>query len=115
MKKQIAYLVLAASLSLVPLTMTTGCAVTSGRESAKAYASDKEIATRIKTSMYSDPQVKGTEVTVNVLKGDVQLGGFVDSPEAKRRAEQIASSTPGVARVFNNIIVSNTTPTPTGR
>lgn len=114
MKKQIAYLVLAGSLSLIPLTMTTGCAVTSGRETAKAYAQDKTIATRIKTSMYSDPAVKGSEVAVNVLNGQVQLSGFVDTPEAKRRAEEIAASTPGVARVFNNIIVG-TAPTPTGR
>jgi osmotically-inducible protein OsmY len=42
----------------------------------------------------------------------------VDTPEAKRRAEEIASSMPGVARVYNNIIVGTslaTTPTPTGR
>src|SRR5579859_4498550 len=36
MKKQIAFLVLAASLSLAPWLMSTGCAVTSGRETAKA-------------------------------------------------------------------------------
>lgn len=114
MKKQIAYLVLAASLSLAPWLMSTGCAVTSGRETAKAYTVDKRIATRIKTAMYADPAVKGTEVGVNVLNGQVQLSGFVDTPEAKRRAEEIAASTPGVARVYNNIIVG-TAPTPTGR
>jgi len=114
MKRQIAYLVLAGSLSLIPLTMTTGCAVASHRETAGAYAQDKEIATRIKTNMYKDSAVKGSEVAVNVLNGQVQLSGFVETPEAKRRAEEIAASTPGVARVYNNIIVG-TAPTPTGR
>jgi len=114
MKKQIAYLVLAASLSLIPVFMSSGCAVTSGRETAKAYAGDKRIAARIKTAMYADPAVKGTEVAVNVLNGQVQLSGFVDTPEAKQRAETIAATTPGVARVYNNIIVG-TAPTPTGR
>ena len=114
MKKHIAYLVLAGTLSLIPLTVSTGCAVAGGRESAGAYAHDKEIATRIKTNLYKDPAVKGSEVAVNVLNGQVQLSGFVETPEAKRRAEEIAASTPGVARVYNNIVVG-TTPTPTGR
>jgi len=113
MKKHIAYLVLATSLSLIPFTMTTGCAVASGRESAKAYTKDKEIATRIKSSLYADHTVKGSEVAVNVLNGQVQLSGFVDNAEAKRRAEEIATSTPGVVRVYNNLLVG--TPTPTGR
>jgi osmotically-inducible protein OsmY len=42
------------------------------------------------------------------------LSGFVETPEAKRRAEEIAATTPGVARVYNNIVLG-TTPTPTGR
>ena len=114
MKKNIAYLVLAGALSLVPLTVQTGCAVAGGRETAGAYAHDKEVATKIKASLYKDPAVKGSEVAVNVLNGQVQLSGFVDTPEAKRRAEEIAASTSGVTRVFNNILVG-TAPTPTGR
>jgi hyperosmotically inducible periplasmic protein len=114
MKKQIAYLVMAGALTLLPLSLTTGCAVTSGREGAKAYASDKSIETKIKTAMYADPVVKGTEVSVTSLNGQVQLSGFVDTPDAKRRAGEIASSTAGVAKVYNNLIVG-TTPAPTGR
>ena len=103
-----------ASLSLVPLAFNTGCALTSGREGAKAYANDKTTEARIKSALYADPAVKGTEVAVTVLNGQVQLSGFVDTPQAKQRAEQIAADTPGVAKVFNDIIVG-TTPTATGR
>lgn len=109
MKKQIAYLILAASLAVVPLAFTTGCAVTSGRETAGQYAKDKEIAARVKTALYSDPVTKGTEISVQSLRGDVQLSGFVDSQAAKDRAAQIAASTPGVVRVYNNLVL------PTGR
>jgi hyperosmotically inducible protein len=59
--------------------------------------------------MYSDSEVKGTEVKVQSLNGVVQLSGFVDSPAAKDRAGQIAASTPGVVRVYNNLLL------PTGR
>ncbi len=108
MKKQLAYLVVAASLAL-PMAITTGCAVARHQETASAYAKDKEITARIKTAMYGDPTVKGTEVKVNSLNGVVQLSGFVDSQAAKDRAGQIAASTPGVVKVYNNLLL------PTGR
>jgi hyperosmotically inducible protein len=107
--KKIAYLAVTAALALSPLAFTTGCAVTSGQESAGAYTHDKEIQTKIKTSLYKDKLVKGTQVEVNSLNGVVQLSGFVDSPEAKARAGEIASSTKGVVQVYNNLLL------PTGR
>lgn len=109
MKRQITYLMVMSSLALAPLAFTTGCAVTSGRESAGQYAKDKEIAARIKTRLYSDPTTKGTEIEVNSLRGVVQLSGFVDSQAARNRAGEIAASTPGVFQVYNNLLL------PTGR
>ncbi|HYG34864.1 MAG TPA: BON domain-containing protein [Clostridia bacterium] len=109
MKKQIAYLVFAASLALVPVAFTTGCAVTQGRESASEYAKDKEIEARIKSALYTDPTTKGTQIEVQTLRGVVQLSGFVESQAAKERAGQIASATPGVVQVHNNLLL------PTGR
>jgi len=107
MKKTIAYLLISTSLALP--AVFTGCAVTQHKETASAYAKDKEIAARIKTAMYGDPTVKGTEVQVNSLNGVVQLSGFVSSQAAKDRAGQIASETPGVVKVYNNLLL------PTGR
>ncbi len=108
MKKQIGYVLVAASLAIAPLAIT-GCTVTRGQETAGAYAKDKEIAARIKTAMYADPQVKGTQVEVQSLNGVVQLSGFVNNQAEKDRAGQIASSTPGVVKVYNNLLL------PTGR
>jgi len=109
MKRKIAYVTLMAGLAFMPLAFTTGCAVTQGRETAGSYAQDKKIQARIKAALYKDPVVKGTQVEVQSLNGVVQLSGFVDSPEAKDRAGQIASSTPGVVQVHNNLLL------PTGR
>ena len=97
------------AIAVTPLVFTTGCAVTQGKENAGAYAKDKEIETKIKTSMYADKTVKGTQVNIQSLNGVVQLSGFVDSQAAKERAGQIASSTKGVVQVYNNLL------TPTGR
>lgn len=109
MKKQIACFIVTASLVAIPLTLTTGCAIAQHRETAGQYANDKEIAARIKTALYADPTTKGTEISVQSLRGEVQLSGFVQSQAAKERAGQIAASTPGVVRVYNNLLL------PTGR
>jgi hyperosmotically inducible protein len=109
MKTQIAYLMVASSIVLAPLALTTGCAVTSGRESAGQYAKDKEIAARVKSRLYADPITKGTEIEVQSLRGVVQLSGFVDNQDAKNRAAEIAATTPGVIQVYNSLLL------PTGR
>lgn len=109
MKKKIAYVTLMTGLALSPLMFVTGCAVTQGRETAGAYAKDKEIQARVKAKLYKDPIVKGTQIEVKSLNGVVQLSGFVDNQEAKQRAGELASSTPGVTQVYNNILL------PTGR
>lgn len=108
MKKKIAYLLIASTLA-IPAVFTSGCAVAHHQETAGNYAKDKEITARIKTAMYADPTVKGTQVKVTSLNGVVQLSGFVDTQEARDRAGQIATSTPGVVKVFNNLLL------PTGR
>ncbi|MGH7969558.1 MAG: BON domain-containing protein [Limisphaerales bacterium] len=46
---------------------------------------------------------------VQSLNGVVELSGFVDNQAARQRAGEIAASTPGVAQVYNNLLV------PTGR
>lgn len=109
MKRIITCLMLTSSLIAVPIVFNTGCAVTSGKESAGNYAKDKEIIAKIKAKMYKDPVVKGTQVEVQSLNGEVQLSGFVDTAEAKQRAEEIAQSTKGVVTVHNNLLL------PTGR
>src|SRR5690349_24662597 len=94
--KKIAYLALTAALAIAPVAFTTGCAVTSGRETSGAYAKDEEIQAKIKTALYSDKLVKGSQVEVNSLICVKQLTGCVDSPDAKAHAVDIATSTKGV-------------------
>jgi osmotically-inducible protein OsmY len=109
MKKTFAYLTITAALAITPVVFTTGCSIMQGRQSAGAYTNDKEIAAKIKTQLYKDPIVKGTQVDVNVFNGVAQLSGFVESQQAKDRAGEIAQTTKGVSQVYNNLIL------PTGR
>lgn len=109
MRKTVIHLLALTSLIAVPMTLTTGCAVTSHQETTSEYTRDSEITARVKAAMYKDPAVKGTQVSVTTMKGVVQLSGFVDSAAAKDRAGQIARSVPGVVDVHNDLLL------PTGR
>ena len=79
MRKRIINLLVLSSLSLLPAALTTGCAVARHQETAGEYGSDAKTTARIKTALYKDPVVKGTEVKVSTMRGVVQLSGWVDS------------------------------------
>ena len=94
------------SLAALPLSMMTGCAVTSGRESAGEYVDDKTMATKIKTALMRDSTVKAHQVNVTAFRGSVQLAGFVDSQEQKDRATEIVKNMEGVKELHNDLVVA---------
>ena len=83
----------------------TGCAGTNYHRSTGAYIDDKAISTRVKTALFRDPLVSGFDVHVETFRGDVMLSGFVDSPDQKMRAAQVASAVKGVHSVTDNLEV----------
>ncbi len=66
---------------------------------------DSMITAKVKTALIGDPRTKGHQIEVDTNAGVVQLGGFVDSPDSKAVASQIASSVEGVKDVKNGIEV----------
>jgi hyperosmotically inducible protein len=109
MKTKVACLVLLAGLNALPLVLTTGCAVTSGRESAGEYTDDAATTARVKTALVRDPIVKAHQVNVTTFRGIVQLSGFVDTQAQKDRATEVARGIKGVQELRNDLVV------PTGR
>src|SRR5437899_8741592 len=105
MKTKITLFVLLTALAAVPFTFTTGCAVAQHRETTGEYVDDKTISTKVKTALYEDKLVKGTQVNVNTFQGVVQLSGFVENEAQKERAGQIAQQAKGVRAVHNDIVV----------
>ena len=106
MKIKFAGLILVASLAALPISMMTGCAVTSGRESAGEYVDDKTMSTKIKTALARDPEVKAHQVNVTTFRGSVQLSGFVDSQAQKDRATEIIKNMEGVKDLHNDLVVA---------
>jgi osmotically-inducible protein OsmY len=97
-------LMICAVLSGVALT-GTGCAGTATKRSTGAYLDDKGITARVKTALFRDPDVSGFDVHVNTYRGEVQLSGFVNNPEQRQRAADIARSVSGVRGVVDNLDV----------
>jgi osmotically-inducible protein OsmY len=91
-----------ASIMILALV---ACAPTAKREGTGEYIDDAMITTKVKAALAADPDVKATEVKVETFKGDVQLSGFVSSPESVQKAIEIARNVKGVRGVKNDMVV----------
>ena len=72
---------------------------------AGEYVDDKTIQTRVKAALLDDPAVKSLQIDVEVNRGEVSLGGFVDSASQRDAAVATVRNVAGVEKVFNNLKV----------
>jgi hypothetical protein len=83
-------------ISLAVLALAFGCA---------KKVDDTQLATNIKAAMFSDPQTKDSGVQVDVKNGVATLTGTAPSDAAHLEAYKIATNTPGVTKVDDQITV----------
>jgi osmotically-inducible protein OsmY len=97
----------AATLALSGLLAFTavGCAVGRDQSTVGEYVDDATVTARVKAKLAEDPTVAATSISVETLKGTVQLAGFAKSGTEKSRAGDIARATSGVKDVKNDIVV----------
>jgi hyperosmotically inducible protein len=72
---------------------------------AKGAVSDSWLTSKTKIALFADDRVKGKDVRVETMGGQVYLRGKVDSQEAKAAAEEIAKGVEGVKTVKNDLQV----------
>src|SRR5688572_25253832 len=73
MKKTLKYIalgLLATSVTTATLT-TTGCARNEYKRSSGEYLDDQTLTARVKSALFSDPNVSGFQVNVDSYKGTV--------------------------------------------
>lgn len=104
--KTITNIVLASALS----AMFVGCAGDRYHRSTGMYIDDKALTAKVKTDLFADPEVKGSEVKIETWGGKVQLAGFVDTQHQKDRAGEIARRVNGVQWVKNDLVVKSQMP-----
>lgn len=92
------------SVALVTGTMgLTGCSSHEYHRSAGRTADDEKITAKVKTDLHGNSVMKGSDVNVATYNGHVQLNGWVDTPEQKDEAENVARDVKGVVAVQNNL------------
>jgi hyperosmotically inducible protein len=74
-------------------------------QDAKVGVSDSWLTAKTKIALFADERVKGSQVSVETVKGTIMLRGKVDSPEAKTAAESIAQGIDGAVAVKNDLQV----------
>jgi hypothetical protein len=106
-KNMVGSLFMAASLvvSLPAVVLMTGCAGDTTHRSTGTYVDDQEIRDRIRTDLIAAKGIDSGDIKLEVYKAKVQLSGFVDTPEQKRRAGEIASNVDGVRWVMNDLAI----------
>ena len=97
--------ILVAAAAAVTVLATTGCAVGRDQSTVGDYIDDSTLTTRVKGKFAADPIVSAMSISVETLKGQVQLSGFAKSAEEKTQAGVLARNTSGVQSVRNDIIV----------
>lgn len=86
----------ALSIAALGIALASGC---------HTKANDAGIVTNIQSQMFSEPQLKDTSLQVASHDGEVTLSGTVPSDAAHLAAYKIASQTPGVTKVDDQVTV----------
>jgi osmotically-inducible protein OsmY len=86
-------------------TTVVGCAVTREQSTVGEYVDDATITTQVKAKFADDPTVSAMAISVETLRGTVQLSGFAKSAAERSQAEAIASRVKGVKAIKNDIVV----------
>jgi osmotically-inducible protein OsmY len=97
--------ILVAAAAAVTVVTAPGCAVTRDQQTVGSYIDDSALTTRVKAKFAEDPVVSALAISVETLKGEVQLSGFARTAEEKSKAGMLARNTSGVQSVRNDIIV----------
>ena len=100
------FALLLAAIGLLALgTLTGGCASTRTSDSTGEYVDDAVTTAKVKRALLGDDAVKSFAISVETVKGVVQLSGFVNSEFQKTAAGADALAVKGVREVKNDLIV----------
>jgi hyperosmotically inducible periplasmic protein len=82
------------------------CAGTGQDRSTGQVVDDAALAAKVKQQLVAEDGVNAASVNVTTYRGTVQLSGFVESEEARRRAGHAARDVDGVQSVYNDLRIA---------
>ena len=92
-------------VGVIATTSVVGCAVTRDQSSVGEYVDDATITTQVKAKFAEDKTVAATSISVETLRGTVQLSGFAKTAAERSQAEALASRVKGVKSIKNDIVL----------
>jgi hyperosmotically inducible protein len=90
-----------------PASTTTGAAGKPADTKVGQKVDDTVITSKVKTALMADPDIKGTNINVDTMKGEVKLSGTVKSEAQVQKAMEITRGVEGVTGVQNNLQVKS--------
>jgi len=75
------------------------------RIAAGKYVDDSVLTARVKAALLKEPELKSMDVSVETMRGEVLLSGFVQDEAQRQKALKAAVSVNGVASVKNALVV----------
>ena len=90
-------------------TFTTGCSKSPESTTTKPVHSlntefiDSEVKRNVKTALHLDEKIKGLDISVTTLKGDVKLAGFANSQSQINYVHQLVRSVQGVHAIHDEL------------
>ena len=83
-----------------------GCATTPAYESNAAAVDDATITADVKAALLQDSETRASNISVNTIRGDVELMGFVNSRGEGDEAAHDARGVAGVRSVDNKLQIN---------
>jgi hyperosmotically inducible periplasmic protein len=75
------------------------------RITAGNYVEDSVVTARVKAALLKEPALKSLDVSVETLRGEVLLSGFVKDENQRQKAMKAAVAVNGVASVKDAMVV----------
>jgi hyperosmotically inducible protein len=86
-------------------TVTSPVATVTPPATTLAETSDIDITSGVKTALLLDEQVKGFNIAVETLKGDVRLTGMVDTQAQIDQALKVARAVRGTHSIHDELVL----------
>jgi osmotically-inducible protein OsmY len=97
--------ILVAAVAASAMALGAGCSVMRDQQSVGSYVDDSTITTQVKAKFAENTTVSAMAISVETLKGVVQLSGFAKTADERVMAERLALGVSGVRSVKNDIVV----------
>ncbi len=72
---------------------------------ARKYVDDSIVTAKVKAALLKEPELKSLDVSVETLRGEVLLSGFVTDERQRDKAMKVATGVSGVAAVKDALVV----------